>query len=110
MLPWLVWLSELSASLQTQGVTCLIPSQGTCLGCRPGPQWGHAGGNDALMFLSLSSSPLSKNKSFLKKLLIKEIKGALSEILTSGSKDVNTILNCSTGLMQFLSKSQQSFL
>ena len=22
------------------GVTGLIPSQGTCLGCRPGPQWG----------------------------------------------------------------------
>ena len=23
-----------------QGVICLIPSPGTCLGCRPGPQWG----------------------------------------------------------------------
>ena len=24
----------------TQRVTGSIPSQGTCLGCRPGPQWG----------------------------------------------------------------------
>ena len=23
-----------------QGVASSIPSQGTCLGCRPGPQWG----------------------------------------------------------------------
>ena len=23
-----------------QRVTSLIPNQGTCLGCRPGPQWG----------------------------------------------------------------------
>ena len=23
-----------------QGVACLIPSQGTCLGCRPGPHMG----------------------------------------------------------------------
>ena len=23
-----------------QGIAGLIPSQGTCLGCRPGPQWG----------------------------------------------------------------------
>ena len=23
-----------------QRVTASIPSQGTCLGCRPGPQWG----------------------------------------------------------------------
>ena len=29
------------------------PSQGTCLGCGPGPQGGHARGNPTLMFLSL---------------------------------------------------------
>ena len=38
ILPWLVWLSRLSTGLQKQRVTALIPSQGTCLGCRPGPQ------------------------------------------------------------------------
>ena len=39
-LPWLVWLSGLSTSLQTKRVTSSIPSQGTCLGCGPGPWWG----------------------------------------------------------------------
>ena len=33
--PWLVWLSGLSASCEPKGS---IPNQGTCLGCRPGPQ------------------------------------------------------------------------
>ena len=45
-----------------QRVTGSIPSQGTCLGCWPGPQLGCAGGNHTLMFLSLSfslPSPLS---------------------------------------------------
>ena len=34
--PWLVELSGLS---ENQRVAGLIPSQGTYLGCRPGPQW-----------------------------------------------------------------------
>ena len=42
-----------------QSVSGLIPSQGTCLGCGPGPQWGHTRGNHTLMFLSLPS-PLNK--------------------------------------------------
>ena len=48
-----------------QRVTGLIPSQGTCLGCGPGPQWGRARGNHTVMFLSLSFSLFSlfsKNK------------------------------------------------
>ena len=48
-----------------QRVSCSIPSQGTCLGCRLGPQMGCMRGNHILMFLSLSfsfPSPLSKNK------------------------------------------------
>ena len=48
-----------------QRVTGLIPSQGTCLGCCPGPSRGHARGNNTLVFLSLSFSLvslLSKNK------------------------------------------------
>ena len=48
-----------------QRATGLIPSQGTCLGCRPGPQWvGHVRGNYTLMFLlSFSLSfLLFKNK------------------------------------------------
>ena len=49
MQPWLVWLSQgcmvwlssgWSASLQTKWVASSRPSQGTCLGCRPGPQLG----------------------------------------------------------------------
>ena len=35
--PWLVWLSGLRAGLQTKGSS--IPTKGTCLGCRPGPQY-----------------------------------------------------------------------
>ena len=51
--PWLVWLSRLS-----QRVIGSIPSQGTCLGCRPGPQSGGAcaRSNHTLMFLSFSFS------------------------------------------------------
>ena len=45
-----------------QRVAGWIPSQGTCLGCGPGPQKGaHVRGNHTLMFPSLPS-PLSKNK------------------------------------------------
>ena len=41
-------------------VTGSTPSQGTCLGCGPGPSWGHWKGNHTLIFLSLSPSlPLS---------------------------------------------------
>ena len=36
--PWLVWLSGLSNGLWTKG--SWVPSQGTCLSCRPGPQSG----------------------------------------------------------------------
>ena len=37
--PWLVWVSGLSMSLQTKGSPVWFPpSQGTCLGCGPGPQ------------------------------------------------------------------------
>ena len=40
-----------------QRVLGLIPSQGTCLGCRPGPRGGHMRGNHTLMFLSLFLPP-----------------------------------------------------
>ena len=54
-----------------QKVTSLILGQGSCLGCRPGPSWGHVRGSQSMflshtsMFLSLSfslPSPLSKKK------------------------------------------------
>ena len=38
--PWLLWLSGLSASLQTRESVVRFPVSGTCLGCRPGPQNG----------------------------------------------------------------------
>ena len=47
-----------------QRVVSLIPSQGTCLGCRPGPQWGMCKRQHPIdVSLPLSfPSPLSKNK------------------------------------------------
>ena len=47
-----------------QRVTGLIPSKGTCLGCRTGPQWGvHERQPQTDISLPLSlPSPLSKNK------------------------------------------------
>ena len=35
--------------LANQRVTGLIPSKSTCLGCRPGPLWGHTKGNHTLI-------------------------------------------------------------
>ena len=54
------WIEHQTAN---QGVTGSIPSQGTCLGCGPSPQWGAWRGNHTLIFLSLSfslPSPLKK--------------------------------------------------
>ena len=49
-----------------QRVTSSIPSQGTCLGCRPGVQWGEGlRGSHTLMFLSLSPSLLNKKGKFV---------------------------------------------
>ena len=45
-----------------QRVASLVPSQGTCLGCRPGPQWGCTRGKHTLMFLPLSFFPYSPVK------------------------------------------------
>ena len=60
------WCSSVDwVQVVNQRVASSIPSQGTCLGCRPGPQWGHIRGNHTPRFLSLSfslSSSLSKNK------------------------------------------------
>ena len=46
-----------------QRVTCSIPSQGTCLGCGPGPQWGACERQpriDISLPLFLSSFPILK--------------------------------------------------
>ena len=56
------WIEHQPANKRVMGS---IPSQGTSLGCRLGPQWGHGRDNHTLMFLSFSfslPSPLSKNK------------------------------------------------
>ena len=46
-----------------QGVAASTPSQGTCLGCRPGPQWGSMTGNCTLNSLLLFLLPFPcKNK------------------------------------------------
>ena len=40
-----------------QSITGSIPSQSTCLGCGPGPQYGHTRGNHTVIFLSLFLLP-----------------------------------------------------
>ena len=59
--PWLAWLSGLRTGLRGKGLkqraASSIPSQGTGLGCRPGPRWGCTRSNHTLMFLFLSFSP-----------------------------------------------------
>ena len=83
--PWLMWLSGVGIVPQTERspvwkVTGSIPSQGTCLGGRPGPQFGVCKTNrcfsPTLMFPSLSpSSPLSLkiNKIFFKKIQYQDV-------------------------------------
>ena len=67
--PWLVWLSGWSTGLGTKRLPVWF-CQGTCLGCRPGPQlatnWFLSHINVSLPVFSLPSS-LSENKSFFKK-------------------------------------------
>ena len=51
------WCSSMDwARAANQRVAGSIPSQGTCLGCRPIPSGGRVRGNHTLMFLSLSLS------------------------------------------------------
>ena len=62
---WLVWLSGLSASLQTKGLLVQFPVRAHAWIVGQVPSGGHVRGNHTLMFLSLSFSllsPLSKNK------------------------------------------------
>ena len=53
------WCSSVDlAWAANQRVAGLIPSQGTCLGCRPGPQWGpHERQPYIVVSLPLSLSP-----------------------------------------------------
>ena len=54
--PWLVWLSELSASLRTEGSGVGFPIRAhTCVAGQV-PSRGRARGNHTLMFLSLPVS------------------------------------------------------
>ena len=55
-LPWLVWLSGLSASLQTRGLLVRFPVRAHVWVVGLVPNRGHMRGNHILMFLSLSSS------------------------------------------------------
>ena len=58
ILPWLVWLSGLSADLQTKGSLVGFPIQTHAWDAGQVPSWGHARGNHTLMVLSLFLSPL----------------------------------------------------
>ena len=63
--PWLVWLSGLSAGLQSKGLPAQFPVRAHAWAGGQVPKRGRARGNHTLMFLSLSfslPSPLSKNK------------------------------------------------
>ena len=75
LLPWLVWLSGLSAGLQTNELLVWFPVSAHARVVGQVPSWGHVKGNHTLMFLSLSFSlpfPLSKqiNKIFKKNMKI----------------------------------------
>ena len=62
---WLVWLSKLSASLQTKGLLVRFPVKVHAWFVGQVPIRGHMRGNHTLMFLSLSfslPSLLCKNK------------------------------------------------
>ena len=63
--PWLVWLSGLSAGLQTKGSLVRFPLRAHAWIVGQVPSRGHARGSHTLMFLTLSFSfpfPLSKKK------------------------------------------------
>ena len=69
LLPWLVWLSGLSASLRIKGLPVRFPVRAHAWGEGHVPSVGHVRGNHTLMYLSLSFSllsPLSKNKKIKK--------------------------------------------
>ena len=55
-LPWLVWLSELSASLRTKGSLVRFPVREHAWVAGQVPSAGHTRGDHTLMFLSLSFS------------------------------------------------------
>ena len=64
-LHWLVWLSGLSASLQTKGSLVQFPGKAHAWGGGQVLSKGFVRGNHTLLFVSLSlsfPSPLSKNK------------------------------------------------
>ena len=64
-MPWLVWLSGLSAGLGTKGLTARFPVRAHAWVAGQVPSLGHARDKHTLMFLSLSFfflSHLSKNK------------------------------------------------
>ena len=62
-MPWLVWLSRLSASLPTKGSPVQFPRRAHSWVVDQVPSRGRVIGNHTLMFLSLFFSlPLSKNK------------------------------------------------
>ena len=65
LVPWLVWLSGLSVSLQTKGLPVQVPVRAQAWVVSQVPSRAQVRGNHTLMFLSLSlslPSPRSKNK------------------------------------------------
>ena len=61
------WIEHQPANQKVMGS---VPGQGTCLGCRPVPSWGHVEGNLLMFFLPIDVSlplllplfPHSENK------------------------------------------------
>ena len=69
-MPWLVWLSGLSAGLRTKGLPVQFPVRTLVWVVGQVPSWGRTRGNHTLMFLSLSLPSPSlkiKIKSFKKR-------------------------------------------
>ena len=84
--PWLVWLSGLSAGLQTKGWPDLFPVLAHAWAAGQVPSGGHVRVNHRLMFLCLSfslPSSLSKNKERKSFLKIKAIMTCLNIPITN---------------------------
>ena len=74
MLPWLVWLSGLNASLQTKGSLVRFPVRAHAWVVGQVPSTGRMRGNHTLIFLSLSLFLFPLSLKIINKIFLKERK------------------------------------
>ena len=110
-LAWLVWLSGLSTGVQTKGSLVRFPVRAHAWVAGQVCSRGHARGNHTLMFLSLSfslPSPVSKNKSNLKKKLSPQWDTTINLAVWFHSKTASLLVGlyndshvCSANMLEF---------